>query len=157
MYGFSRMRDAKLAHFANIGHTDVKILRSFVEMCVTQCSLACSIVMVGTGNIELFKLLRELRWKTEDITYGSHQALSMSIGMLFLAGGRASFRCDNLAIAALLISVIPRFPIRTTDNQYHLQALRHLYVLAVEYRLLDSFCVDKQKNISVNIEVSCFM
>jgi hypothetical protein len=42
----------------------------------------------------------------------------------------------------LLLSICPRFPARTIDNQYHLQALRHFYVLACENRVLYTIDVD---------------
>ncbi len=53
-----------------------------------------------------------------------------------------------MAIGCLLMSVLPRFPNRTIDNQYHLQALRHLYILSVEWRALR--IVDADTNESVN-------
>ena len=55
---------------------------------------------------------------------------------MFLHGGQASLRRDNVAIGCLTLSVLPRFPGRTLDNQYHLQAFRHLYVAAMEWRAL---------------------
>jgi len=60
----------------------------------------------------------------------------MSTGLLFLAGGTFSLRRDAVSTACLLLALCPRFPSRTVDNQYHLQALRHLYVLATETRAL---------------------
>ena len=36
-----------------------------------------------------------------------------------------------MSIAALLISIFPQFPNSPTDNKWHLQALRHFYVLAM--------------------------
>ncbi len=39
-------------------------------------------------------------------------------------------------MAAMLASFYPKFPTHSNDNRYHLQALRHLYVLAAEPRLL---------------------
>ena len=79
-------------------------------------------------------------------------AYGMAIGWLFLSGGRATFTRTPAAVAALLCSCYPRFPASFIDNRYHLQvrcpwlcpralthtphlqALRHLYVLAVEPR-----------------------
>ena len=60
--------------------------------------------------------------------YGFHMAISMAIGFLFLAVA-ASSRTSKAAVAALLASVFPRFPLIASDGRYHLQALRHLYVL----------------------------
>ena len=45
-----------------------------------------------------------------------------------------SFGRSDLCIATLMISVFPHFPSSTNDNKYHLQALRHFYVLASEAR-----------------------
>ena len=99
------------------------------------------------------RILRELRWKAEDGTYGSHLAVSMAIGLLFLAGGRASLRRDPTSVGALLLSTAPRFPSRTLDHQYHMQAQRHLYVLAIEWRLLRIIDADSGKMISLSIDV----
>ncbi|XP_071453561.1 anaphase-promoting complex subunit 1 [Hetaerina americana] len=70
------------------------------------------------------------------VTYGSHLATHMALGLLFLGGGRYTLSTSPPAIAALLCAFFPKFPTHSNDNRYHLQALRHLYVLAVEPRLL---------------------
>lgn len=74
-------------------------------------------------------------------------------GMLFLGGGNYSLRSDPLSAACLLLSLCPRFPHRTIDHQYHLQALRHLYVLAAEPRALHSIDVDTGLTVSVQVQV----
>ena len=43
-------------------------------------------VLAGSGDVDALRILRELRWKAEDGTYGSHLAVSMATGFLFLAG-----------------------------------------------------------------------
>ena len=53
--------------------------------------------------------------------YGSHLAYHMSLGFLFLGGGRYSLGTSNMAIAALIISCFPQFPTHSNDNRYHLQ------------------------------------
>jgi hypothetical protein len=73
--------------------------------------------------------------------------------VLFLAGGRASFKRDPLSIGALVMSFCPKFPIRATDNQYHMQAVRHMYVLAVEWRSLVTIDVDSRASVSVDIKL----
>ena len=73
--------------------------------------------------------------------------------MLFLGGGNFSLRRDPVSAACLLLSMAPRFPQRTVDNQYHLQALRHLYVLAAEPRALHTIDVDSGLTVSVNVQV----
>lgn len=63
-------------------------------------------------------------------------AIHMALGFQFLGAGRLTLSRSPQAIAALVCSLFPKFPIHSNDNRYHLQALRHLYVLAVEPRLV---------------------
>eukprot|EP00966_Prymnesium_polylepis_P083069 1924008-Prymnesium_polylepis.1 len=76
------------------------------------------------------------------VTYGYHLAVGMAIGFLFLGGGRLTLGTSNAAIAALLAAIFPCFPMQPNDNRYHLQAFRHLYVLAVESRCVEALDVD---------------
>ena len=130
-----------------------KTLRPLVESCIGSVALALSCVMAGTGDLSCLRILRFLRWKVDDVTYGTHLSLAMAIGILFLSGGSASLRRDPMSCACLLLATAPRFPMRTVDNQYHLQALRHLYVLAVEARALQIVDADTGSAVSVEIEV----
>ena len=59
-----------------------KSLRHVVEMCICLVSLSLSCVMAGSGNLVCLRIFRELRWKVDDISYGSHLSLSMSIGYI---------------------------------------------------------------------------
>ena len=77
----------------------------------------------------------------------------MHLGMLFVAGGNASLKRDSLSVACLLMAVCPRYPARTSDNQFHLQALRHLYVLALETRVLNTVDVDTGVSVPLNVVV----
>eukprot|EP00597_Dinobryon_sp_UTEXLB2267_P010954 CAMPEP_0170103926 /NCGR_PEP_ID=MMETSP0020_2-20130122/3807_1 /TAXON_ID=98059 /ORGANISM="Dinobryon sp., Strain UTEXLB2267" /LENGTH=1561 /DNA_ID=CAMNT_0010327631 /DNA_START=662 /DNA_END=5347 /DNA_ORIENTATION=+ len=128
-------------------------VRAAVEsaLCTVAVSLGC--VQAGSGDLESVRLLRELRWKVEDVSFGSHLALSMAIGLLFLAGGTFSLQRDSVSTASLLLALCPRFPSRTVDNQYHLQALRHLYVLATENRALHTIDVDSGLPVTLDVEV----
>lgn len=130
-----------------------KALRPLVEACICTVSLSLACVMAGTGDLSCLRILRSLRWKVDDVTYGTHLALAMAIGLLFLSGGSASLRRDPRSCACLLLATAPRFPARTVDNQYHLQALRHLYVLAVEERALHVIDVDSGNAVSLDIDV----
>lgn len=56
-------------------------------------------------------------------------------GFLFLGAGRYTISRRPEAIAALICALFPKFPTHSNDNRYHLQAFRHLYVLAIEPRL----------------------
>ena len=57
-----------------------KSVRNCIEMCLSLSALSLSCVMAGSGDLECLRVLRELRWKVEDVTYGTHMALSMAIG-----------------------------------------------------------------------------
>ncbi|URE26435.1 Anaphase-promoting complex subunit [Musa troglodytarum] len=60
--------------------------------------------------------------------------VSLAIGFLFLGGGMQTFSTGNSAVAALLMTLYPRLPTGPSDNRCHLQAFRHLYVIAAESR-----------------------
>ena len=128
--------------------------RSTLEMCLGCTALALGMVMAGTGELSTLRLFRELRATVEDDVYfGNHMALGMSIGLLFLAGGRATLGRSDESIAALVVSLFPRFPKTTVDNQYHCQAFRHLYVLAVEHRLVEAFDSETMEEIYAPVVV----
>lgn len=97
--------------------------------------------MAGTGNLEIMRIVRHLRRRvgvnsSAIVTYGSHLAIHMALGLLFLGGGRYTLSNSPSSVAALVCAFYPKFPTHSNDNRYHLQAFRHLYVLAVEPRLL---------------------
>lgn len=113
--------------------------RAILEMCILVSLMSASIVMSGSGNLDIYKVIRQLRKRgREETLYGYHMALSMCTGLLFLGGGRCTISTSNLAIATLLCSIYPIFPPNCLDNRYHLQALRHLYVLGVEPRFFET-------------------
>jgi anaphase-promoting complex subunit 1 len=117
--------------------------RPTLEMCLAVAAQALALVMAGTGELSTLRLLRELRWRVDKgVTYGQHMALNMALGLLFLGGGDKTIGTDNQSVAALVVALFPRYPSNTTDNRYHLQAFRHLYVLAVKPRCVAAVDVD---------------
>ena len=45
--------------------------------------------MAGTGNLDVLRIARQLHKRhSPDVHYGSHMAVHMAIGLLFLGGGR---------------------------------------------------------------------
>ncbi|KAJ8671499.1 hypothetical protein QAD02_002758, partial [Eretmocerus hayati] len=114
--------------------------RATLENCLNVILLSCAIIMSGTGNLEILRICRYLRTRVgpanSTVTYGSHVATHMALGLLFLGGGRYTLRNDPASVALLIISLFPKFPTHSNDNRYHLQALRHFYVLATEPRLI---------------------
>ena len=79
---------------------------------------------------------------------------TLPTGLLFLSGGRATLGRSNKAIAALLCSLFPVYPMDTMDCRYHLQAFRHLYVLAVEYRCLELHDADTHEAIVAPVHIT---
>ncbi|XP_067276723.1 anaphase-promoting complex subunit 1 isoform X1 [Pseudorasbora parva] len=117
-----------------------------LQTCLSMVLLAVSMVMAGSGNLKVLQLCRFLHKRTfGEMNYGFHMAHHMALGLLCLGGGRYTLSTSNSAIAALLCALYPHFPAHSTDNRYHLQALRHLAVLAAEPRLLVPVDVDTLK------------
>jgi len=97
-------------------------------------------------------MLRALQARKR-VNYGSGMAIGMSIGFLFLGGGRLAFGRGRKAVAGLLISLFPHFPSESSDNRSHLQALRHLYVLGVENRQIEAIDVESWESVKVKVEI----
>ena len=58
---------------------------------------------------------------------------------------------SDQAIASLYTALFPIFPSSSTDSRYHLQALRHFYVLAAEPRVLVTRDVETGRASSVRV------
>ncbi|XP_062701630.1 anaphase-promoting complex subunit 1 [Aedes albopictus] len=108
-----------------------------LENCTIMILLSLSLVQAGTGDLRVLRAVRMLRSRFGQchVTYGSHMAVHMALGFLFLGAGRYTLSRSAEAIAAIICSIFPKFPNHSNDNRYHLQAFRHLYVLAIEPRL----------------------
>lgn len=132
--------------------------KSTVESCLMTVLVSVALVMAGTGNLEVLRICRHLRSRVGPpynlyVMYGSHMAISISVGLLFLGGCRYSLKTSPESIAVLLCAMFPKFPIHSNDNRYHLQAFRHLYVLATEMRVVIPRDVDTGHPCYVPMEV----
>ncbi|KAL9886530.1 anaphase promoting complex subunit 1 [Glossina fuscipes fuscipes] len=131
--------------------------RTTVETSLMVILLAISLVFAGSGDLEILRIVRYLRSRIgpqyPHVTYGSHMAIHMSLGFLFLGAGRFTIAKTPEAVAALVCALFPKFPNHSNDNRYHLQAFRHLYVLAVEARLFLPRDIDTKKLCLCNISV----
>ncbi|OTF73812.1 anaphase-promoting complex subunit 1-like protein [Euroglyphus maynei] len=118
--------------------------RSTIESCVNVLIVSCSIIMAGTGNVEIMRICRFLRCRINQthVLYGSFMAIHMALGLLFLGGCRMTLNSSPESVAALICAFFPKYPIHTNDNRYHLQAFRHLYALTSQPRLLIPTCID---------------
>lgn len=129
--------------------------KQILEICCACSALSLAIIMAGTGDMEILQLLRELRWLCdEDIRYGTHMSYGAAIGLLFLGGGSCTLGNEPEDIASLVMAFFPCFPSATCDNQYHLQALRHVYALAVRQRSIETIDIDSNQPVFVPVEVS---
>ncbi|CAN8257090.1 unnamed protein product [Cochlearia groenlandica] len=131
--------------------------RGTLEMCIYLIILSLSVVMAGSGDLQVFRLLRFLRSRNSadgHANYGTQMAVSLATGFLFLGGGMRTFSTNCGSIAMLLITLYPRLPSGPNDNRCHLQAFRHLYVLATEARWLQTIDVDSGLPVYAPLEVT---
>ena len=134
---------------------DQKLTRGTVRNCQDLVALSAAIVMAGTGDLDIFRRLRSLHGRTDtDTLYGSHLAAHMAIGILFLGGGSHTFGTSNVAIASLICALYPLYPNSILDNKSHLQAFRHLCVLAAEPRCIVPREVDTFRPVSIPIQIT---
>nr|XP_049700108.1 anaphase-promoting complex subunit 1 [Helicoverpa armigera] len=154
--------------FITVGGKSVSELagRSTLEACLCVCLLAAGMIMCGRGDIDVLRVCRRLRARTPHaaphaahathappLTHGGQMAVHCTIGLLFLGGGRATLSTSATSVAALLAAFFPKFPTHSEDNRYHLQAFRHLYVLAVEARLILPRDISTEKLCYAHIQV----
>ncbi|KAG2233621.1 hypothetical protein INT48_001874 [Thamnidium elegans] len=133
------------------------ITKVAVRVCVGVMCTSAAMVMSGTGNQELLSRLQVLNERiSEDMDYGNHMAVSMSLGVLFMGLGGYTLTTTNEAVAGLLCSFYPFYPTTTEDNQYHPQAFRHLWVLAADSRWLMPFDVDNKKPCRVPMQLEIY-
>jgi anaphase-promoting complex subunit 1 len=127
--------------------------KSCLEMCLNVVTLSVAMVMSGSGDLEVLRVLRRLhaRVAQPEVSFGSHVATHMALGLLFLGGCRYSLSRSNQAIACLYSAIFPLFPSSSTDTRYHLPALRHLYVLAARQRVLVTRDVETGQARSVEV------
>ncbi|RHY41682.1 hypothetical protein DYB34_005026 [Aphanomyces astaci] len=130
------------------------------ERCLGVLTQSLALVMAGSGDLDTFRALRVvlLRQKADamaDVTYGNHMAVTSALGLLFLGGGRCAFQSTPFAIAVLVVAFFPMYPSKTSDQKYHLQALRHLYVLAIDSnRFVETIDADTGAQSPVDLVIS---
>lgn len=90
--------------------------------------------MAGTGNLEIMRIVRHLRKRvgvttSVVVTYGSHLATHMALGLLFLGGGRYTLSNSPASVAALICAFYPKFPTHSNDNRFVKHPLEvHIYI-----------------------------
>lgn len=95
--------------------------KATVETCLNVMTVSLGMVMAGTGALEVIRLCRHLRSRVgpnnASVTYGSHLATHMTLGLLFLGGGSLTLSTSPEAIAALLCAFYPKWPVCSSDNR----------------------------------------
>lgn len=129
--------------------------RPCIEACLNVLVTSLAVVMAGTGDLGVMRVCRYLRSRLTQncVFYGSYMAMHMALGILFLGACRYSLSTSPDSIGALVCALYPIYPNHSSDNRYHLQALRHLYVLAAEPRLLIPRDIQTNKPVYVMISV----
>ena len=115
--------------------------------------LSLGLIMAGTGDANSFRVMKRIRKRVEG-EYGFSIAVHMAIGFLFLGNCQYSFSNSDFAIAAILAAIYPKFPNSPSDNRHHLQAFRHLYILALEKRLLVTKDADSKALVHVPVKIT---
>uniref|UniRef100_A0A7N0U9Q1 Anaphase-promoting complex subunit 1 n=1 Tax=Kalanchoe fedtschenkoi TaxID=63787 RepID=A0A7N0U9Q1_KALFE len=131
--------------------------RGTLEMSLHLTVLSLSVIMAGSGHLRTLKLLKFLRGRNAadgHSNYGTQMAVSLATGFLFLGGGMRTFSTNHSSVASLLITLYPRLPTGPNDNRCHLQAFRHLYVLATEARWIQTVDVDSGLPVYAPLEVT---
>ncbi|EMD33332.1 hypothetical protein CERSUDRAFT_142277 [Gelatoporia subvermispora B] len=140
--------------YTNGSTYEQRIKRAAIRDGLNLISIALNMVMAGTGEINC---LRRLRYAygmyNQPVRYGTHVATHMSLGLLFLGGGRYTLGTSDAAIACMITAFFPRWAPISSDNKSYLQALRHLWVLAVEPRCLIARDVDTKEVVYLPVKI----
>ncbi|PVF92755.1 putative APC1-subunit of anaphase-promoting complex [Serendipita vermifera] len=140
--------------YSNARTYEHSIRRQATRDAINVLSCAMAIIMAGSGDIECLQRLRFAHGQYAfPNKFGMHMANHMAMGLLFLGGGRYTLGSSDAAICALLTAFYPRFPLIGYDNRFHLQALRHLWVIAVEPRCLFTRDVDTRKIVLLPVKL----
>ncbi|KAK7204962.1 hypothetical protein BZA70DRAFT_278761 [Myxozyma melibiosi] len=165
---------------------DQRMTKATARTCQSVLVLAVSVVMSGTGDIDVMRRIRKLHGTVDAfVSYGSHLANHLALGILLLGGGEYSIdtggtrssrpaaetdgspepasdekRADGddmgyLATAGLIIALYPQFPNDVLDNQVHLQAFRHFWTFACQRRCLVVRDIETLSPVVMPITVSC--
>ncbi|WWC90724.1 uncharacterized protein L201_005661 [Kwoniella dendrophila CBS 6074] len=131
-----------------------KIKRTAARQCLNLVTLSLSMIMSGTGELSVLRRLRISHGQEgSGINYGTHMAMHMSLGLLFLGKGHYTLGTSNLSIAVLSISFFPRFSNNSNDNYSYPQPFRHLWSLAIEPRCLIAKDIDTLETIYLPIKL----
>ena len=133
---------------------EAKIRRNAARQGLNVVTIALSVVMSGTGELNVLRRLRVSHGQEgAGVTYGTHTAMHMACGILFLGRGHYTLGSSNLAIAAMSVAFFPRFLSSPGDNRAYPQAFRHLWALAVEPRCLIARDIETRETVYLPVKV----
>ena len=85
--------------------------------------------MAGSGDLQLLNLLRALQTRVGPdrvhVTYGSHVAVSLALGLLLLGGGRFVFFLINFSFTIVLTSMLNM----SSDMVYEMMMMPYQFYL----------------------------
>ncbi|KAL7423866.1 Anaphase-promoting complex subunit 1 [Cryptotrichosporon argae] len=131
-----------------------RIRRHGARQALNIVTIALAAVMSGTGELNVLRRLRVSHGQEgAGVTYGSHMAMHMALGLLFLGRGYYTLGDSDLAVAAMAIAFFPRFLGQSSDNKAYPQAFRHLWALAAEPRCLVARDVETRETVYLPVRL----
>lgn len=124
------------------------IRRSAARNGLNVALVALSSVMASTGDLRILKMLRTAHGQygsAKGTNYGSHSAVHIALGLLFMGAGRYTLGTKPAAIASMIIAFYPRYVQQWTDNKSYPQVYRHMWALAAEPRCLVTEDIEMQQ------------
>lgn len=132
--------------------TYIKIQPRIIHTCITMIFMSISLIMSGSGDIELIKLVLPLTDIKISLSQNHKSSLYWSFGILFLGYSRYSLTVkDIINIYWLLLSTFPLYPIGINDPIRILEPFKHLYVLSMEPRI--QYSIDITSNLVVRVPI----
>ncbi|KAI6194639.1 Anaphase-promoting complex subunit 1 [Aphelenchoides besseyi] len=129
--------------------------------CVNVIISALAIVNAGSGNIDLVRHIRRVRYMNAQFNsplkeanlHSVHVISNMALGLLFLGRGRYGLSRSNISLAALFISFFPIYGHSIADNRCYFQGFRFLWTIAVEPRFVVTVAEGSQETVVAPIEI----
>jgi anaphase-promoting complex subunit 1 len=124
------------------------------EQCLAMVVLAASLVIAGTCDVGFLRFVRFVRRRVvttsfQQYVFGLHAVLGMAIGIANLGRGRYTIGMSLADTAAVLVAIFPRFSRTPSDNDFSVQALRHLVAAAAVPRVLETRDIDTDEIVSI--------
>ncbi|KAI8072429.1 hypothetical protein BC940DRAFT_344469 [Gongronella butleri] len=155
----------KFMHLSDIQPTTFQeqITKQTVSVCLDVLATASAMIMAGSGNEALYERLKRLNQRipfaapgtSADTSYGSHMAAHMALGLLFCGHGQYTLKNDMQSVASLLCAFYPFYPTQPDDQKYHLQAFRHLWIMALDQRWITTIDQASGEIAKVPIKIIC--